>query len=56
LGRADPAAELTALLRAGTGLGARYEIEDEAELPWTLRRDSRSVASYSIHYVRARKM
>jgi SAM-dependent methyltransferase/uncharacterized protein YbaR (Trm112 family) len=55
-GAADPAAELTALLRAGTGLGARYEIEDEAELPWTLRRDARSLASYSIHYVRARKM
>jgi len=53
---ADPAAGLTALLRAGTGLAARYEIEDEAELPWTLRRDARSVASYSIHYVRARKM
>jgi SAM-dependent methyltransferase len=56
LGAADPAAELTALLRAGTGLAARYEIEDEAELPWTLRRDARGVASYSIHYVRARKM
>jgi len=55
-GAADPAAELTALLRAGTGLGARYQIEDEAELPWTLRRDARSLASYSIHYVRARKM
>lgn len=55
-GEADPAGELTGLLRAGTGLGARYEIEDEAELPWTLRRDSRSIASYSIHYVRARKM
>jgi SAM-dependent methyltransferase len=56
LGAADPAAELTALLRAGTSLAARYEIEDEDELPWTLRRDARSVASYSIHYVRARKM
>ncbi len=55
-GAADPAAELTALLRAGTGLAARYEIEDETELPWTLRRDARSLASYSIHYVRARKM
>jgi 2-polyprenyl-3-methyl-5-hydroxy-6-metoxy-1,4-benzoquinol methylase len=53
---ADPAAELTALLRAGTGLAARYEIEDEAELPWTLRRDARGAASYSIHYLRARKM
>jgi uncharacterized protein YbaR (Trm112 family)/SAM-dependent methyltransferase len=56
LGGDDPAAELAALLRAGTGLAARYEIEDEAELPWTLRRDARSLASYSIHYVRARKM
>ena len=56
LAAADPAAELAALLRAGTGLGARYAIEDEAELPWTLRRDARASASYSIHYVRARKM
>ena len=56
LGGADPAAELTAVLRDGTGLSARYAIEDEADLPWTLRRDARSLASYSIHYVRARKM
>ncbi|TMQ02192.1 MAG: methyltransferase domain-containing protein [Deltaproteobacteria bacterium] len=56
LAGADPAAELTAILRDGTGLGARYQIEDEAELPWTLRRDARSAASYSIHYLRARKM
>ena len=56
LGGVAPAAELTARLRAGTDLTARYQIEDEAELPWTLRRDSRSLASYSIHYVRARKM
>jgi SAM-dependent methyltransferase/uncharacterized protein YbaR (Trm112 family) len=56
LGGADPAAELTAMLRDGTGLSARYAIEDEADLPWTLRRDARSLASYSIHYVRARKM
>ena len=56
LGGADPAVELTAVLRDGTGLSARYAIEDEADLPWTLRRDARSLASYSIHYVRARKM
>ncbi|HEX3757910.1 MAG TPA: methyltransferase domain-containing protein [Kofleriaceae bacterium] len=56
LGGLDPAADLTALLRAGTGLGARYAIEDEAELPWALRRDARNAATYSIHYVRARKM
>ena len=52
----DPAAALTAILREGTDLRARYAIEDEAELPWTLRRDARSAATYRIHYVRARKL
>lgn len=52
----DPAATLTAMLRDGTGLRARYAIEDEADLPWTLRRDARSAVTYCIHYVRARKM
>ncbi|HET7505149.1 MAG TPA: methyltransferase domain-containing protein [Kofleriaceae bacterium] len=56
LGGLDPARDLAALLQSGTGLGARYHIEDEAELPWTLRRDARSCATYSIHYLRARKM
>ena len=56
LGGDDPAAALTAILRDGTDLRARYLIEDEAELPWTLRRDARSAATYCIHYVRARKM
>jgi len=56
LGGRDPAGALAALLQGGSELAARYEIEDEAELPWTLRRDARSAASYSIHYVRARKM
>ncbi|MBC7977734.1 MAG: hypothetical protein H7138_22375 [Myxococcales bacterium] len=56
IGGLDPGADLTAILRDGVGLSARYRIEDEAELPWTLRRDSRSSASYAIHYLRARKM
>jgi len=56
LGGADPAAELTARLTGGTDLSARYRIEDEAELPWALRRDARSTVSYEIHYVRARKL
>jgi len=56
LGGLDPAADLTAILRDGVGLGARYAIEDEAELSWTLRRDARSAASYAVHYVRARKL
>ena len=55
IGGADPAADLAAILRDGQGLGARYRIEDEAELPWTLRRDARSAATYCIHYIRARK-
>jgi SAM-dependent methyltransferase len=55
IGGADPASELTAILRDGTGLGSRYDVEDEAELSWTLRRDARSALTYRIHYVRARK-
>jgi uncharacterized protein YbaR (Trm112 family)/SAM-dependent methyltransferase len=56
LGGADPAAALTAILRNGDGLGARYEIEDEAEVAWSLRRDARSVVAYRTHYLRARKL
>jgi SAM-dependent methyltransferase/uncharacterized protein YbaR (Trm112 family) len=56
LGGLDPARDLAAIFRGGVGLGARYEIEEEAELPWALRRDARSAASYAIHYLRARKM
>lgn len=55
-GGADPAAALAEILATGTGLGARYEIEDNCELPWTLRRDSRCAATYCIHYLRARKL
>ena len=55
LGGADPARDLVALLEAGIGLSARYRIEDEAELPWVLRRDSRTAIAYRTHYVRARK-
>jgi len=52
---ADPAAELVAILRTGAGLRAPYEILEEAELDWVLRRDARSQLGYRIHYVRARK-
>ena len=38
-----------------TACRRRYTIEDEAELPWALRRDARSAATYCIHYLRARK-
>lgn len=52
---ADPARELIAFLRAGAGLRAPYEVLEEAELDWELRRDARSRVGYRIHYVRARK-
>jgi SAM-dependent methyltransferase/uncharacterized protein YbaR (Trm112 family) len=53
IGGADPAGALRALFERG--LSVPYTIEDEAELPWTLRRDARSTATYCIHYLRARK-
>jgi SAM-dependent methyltransferase len=50
IGGADPAAAVASHLRE-TG----YMIEDEADLPWTLRRDARCSLSYRTHYLRARK-
>lgn len=55
IGGDNPAQGLVGLLEGGD-LGGRYVIEDEAELPWTLRRDARSAVAYCIHYVRARKL
>lgn len=54
-GGADPAAALRTLLAEGTGLRARYRIEDDSEISWTLRRDARSAVTYRTHYLRARK-
>jgi hypothetical protein len=48
-GGADPAAALVAHLTAG------FAIEEEADLAWTLRRDSRCEVTYRVHYLRARK-
>jgi SAM-dependent methyltransferase/uncharacterized protein YbaR (Trm112 family) len=53
LGGADPATAIREIL--ATGLSRPYAIEDDAELPWSLRRDARSAATYRIHYIRARK-
>jgi SAM-dependent methyltransferase len=55
LGRHDPAAELRRRLSEGDGLEARYAIEDEDELAWSLRRDARSATVYRVHWLRARK-
>ncbi len=54
-GGADPAAALVSILSSGHGLRRAYTVEDQAEIPWTLRRDARSSVSYRTHYVRARK-
>jgi len=54
-GGATPAAALRRRLTDGDGLSARYTIEADDELPWTLRRDSRSTVSYRVHTLRARK-
>jgi SAM-dependent methyltransferase len=56
IGGSDPAIDVATILRDGSGLGARYRIEDEADVPWTLRRDARSTVSYRVHYLRARKL
>ncbi|HXU72391.1 MAG TPA: methyltransferase domain-containing protein [Polyangia bacterium] len=54
-GGADPADHLRRRLSDGDELEARYTIEDEAELPWSLRRDARSAVVYRVHWLRARK-
>ena len=54
IGGADPAADVAALLRAG--IAGRYEIEEEADVSWILRRDARSQVAYRVHYLRARKV
>ena len=60
LGGAAPAADLRAMLTSGgiglaAGLEAAYTLEDERELPWELRRDTRSAHAYTVHFLRARK-
>jgi hypothetical protein len=55
LGGADPAAAVRRRFTDGDGLEARYRIADEAELPWSLRRDARSGTSYRVHWLRAHK-
>lgn len=52
-GGADPAEALRLILRSGLSMG--YTIVEEAEVPWTLRRDARSSVTYRTHFVRARK-
>ncbi len=49
LGTHDPAGALRDEVRK---LG--WSIEEEADLPWTLRRDARALSVYQTHYLRAR--
>lgn len=55
LGGAAPEAALRAILRSGEGLQACYDVEDEAELDWTLRRDAHLSHRYRVDYLRVRK-
>ncbi len=55
LGGEDPARDVAQLLLRGENLSSPYAIEDEDELSWTLRKDSRSSVSYRVHYLRVRK-
>jgi SAM-dependent methyltransferase/uncharacterized protein YbaR (Trm112 family) len=60
IGGADPGAVLRAMLASGgiglfAGLEAPYTLEEDRELLWELRRDSRSAHSYLVHYLRGRK-
>lgn len=51
----DPAGQLVAILTEGRDLGSRYEILEEADLSWTLRKDERCAVSYRTFYLRAKK-
>jgi uncharacterized protein YbaR (Trm112 family) len=55
IGGAEPVSALHHILTKGAGLSAAYEIEQEQELPWHLRRDARSVSTYLVHTLLARK-
>jgi SAM-dependent methyltransferase/uncharacterized protein YbaR (Trm112 family) len=55
LGDADPAAAVRRRIVDGVELEARYRIVEEAELPWSLRRDARSATAYRVHWLRAHK-
>ena len=50
LGGADPAAAIREEVRA---LG--WSIEEEADVPWTLRRDARALSLYQTHFLRCLK-
>jgi SAM-dependent methyltransferase len=54
IGGPDPATDVAALVERG--LDSRFEILEQAELPWRLRRDARSDLLYRVHYLRARKL
>jgi SAM-dependent methyltransferase len=56
LGGADPAATVRAIFESGDALRARYRVLDEADLAWTLRRDTRAQSLYRVHYLRMRKL
>jgi hypothetical protein len=50
LGGADPAA---ALRQEALALG--WTLDEEVDLPWTLRHDARAATTYSVRFLRARR-
>jgi SAM-dependent methyltransferase/uncharacterized protein YbaR (Trm112 family) len=54
LGR-DAAGEVRRRFTEGRELEAPYSVEEEAELDWRLRKDSRSAVVYRTHFLRAKK-
>jgi SAM-dependent methyltransferase/uncharacterized protein YbaR (Trm112 family) len=55
LGGADPAAAVRRRFVDGDDLEARYQVADEGEVDWALRRDARAATAYRVHWLRVRK-
>ncbi len=53
---ADPAVRLRVTLSAGMFLSGRYRIDEEMEIPWSLRITRRSTNSYEVHFLSATKL
>lgn len=55
LGAAEPQTTLRTRLETGEGLIGSYQILEEGDLPWELRRDTRCAHRYLVHYLRAQR-
>ena len=55
LGGSDPGQEITARWRGGVNLSTPYAIDDQCDIDWGLRYDTRTAFKYRSYYLRARK-